>query len=272
MVSLRGDQAAGLRELFAASEPQPLTLAFAGVAGRAALVAELARALAAAGKEVLILDEQAGAGSLAAAFGLRSRFDLLQAVQGDVAAAQVVMQAEPAIRLVPAARAVRRHASLDETLRRALRAWLARLQEGVDVVLVETAVPPVVPPMASRPPLSGPVRQQVICVSPEGADLTAAYARIKQLEWSGERGERLGIVVLRAGSEQVACGVFERLQEVAARHLGIGLERLGEGALDDRELAAALAGHVLAGEALAQAGCDPHATPRRRAGACPAVV
>ncbi len=268
MVSLCGDQAAGLRELFAAGGPQPMTLAFAGVGVRTMLVAELARALAAAGKEVLILDEQAGAGRLAAAFGLRSRFDLLQAVQGDVAPAQVVMRPEPAIRLVPMARAVRRHAGLDAALRSTVRAWLARLQEGADVVLVETAMPLA----ALRPSLAGPISRHVVCVSPEGVDLTAAYAHIKQLERGEGGSERIGIVVQRAGSEQVACDVFERLQEVAARHLGIGLERLGAGKLADRDLAAALAGQMLAGEAQAPAGCAPRTAARRRSDAYPAVV
>lgn len=239
MVSLHGDQAAGLRELFAASEPQPLALSFAGVSGRGALLAHLARALAAAGKEVLILDEQAGVGNLAAAFGLRSRYDLMQAVQGDVAAQQVVMQPEPAIRLVAAARAARRYTSLDETLRAALQAWLKQVQQGADVVLVETALRSATPILHAQ--------RLVVCVSPDGADLKTAYAQIKQLERI--RMERIGIVVLRAEDENEAHAVFERLQEVASRHLGIELDWLGRGAVNDRDIAVRLAGQLLEGAA-----------------------
>ncbi len=226
MVSLFDDQAAGLRKLFSAAQG-PMSIAFAGSGGmRSApghnvLVADLARGLAAAGKEVLILDERAGADSMAAAFGMRSRYDLLQALNRDVPANKVLLQAETAIRLLPAARAARQYARLDDMERRALGEWLRRLQKGVDYALVHTSdrVEADFSPLLPQP------QRIVIAVSTEASSITAAYALMKRLAL--RRGcRRYGIVVMRADSLAEGEAVFFNLLEVASRHLGAELDLL----------------------------------------------
>lgn len=224
MVSLFDDQAAGLRKLFAGARG-PATVAFAGpggTSGRNALVAALARGLAAAGKEVLVIDEHAGADNVAAAFGLRSRFDLLQAVNRDVPASQVLLQPEPSIRLLPAARAARQCARLDAMARRALAEWLRRLQKGVDFVLVDTAART----EADFSPLLPQPQRIVIVVSPDGPSITEAYARMKRLAQSRDC-RRFGVVVIRAASAAEGRTVFANLREVASRHLGAELDLIG---------------------------------------------
>lgn len=218
MASLFEDQAAGLRKLFAGARG-PTGVAFAGSVERGALVAALARALASAGKDVLVIDERGGAGNVTAAFGLRSRFDLLQAVNRDVPAAQVLLRPEPAIRLLPAARAARRHARLGAMERRALAEWLRRLRKGVDFVLADTA------PHPGADFLPQPQRI-VVALSPEGAAVTQAYAQIKRL--AQERGcRRFGIAVLGPADPAEGRTVFDNLREVAGRHLGAELELIG---------------------------------------------
>ena len=174
MVSLFDDQAAGLRKLFSAAQG-PTSVAFAGpcgmhgTPGHNVLVADLARGLAAAGKEVLILDEHAGADNIAAAFGLRSRYDLLQALNRDVPANKVLLQAETAIRLLPAARAARQYPRLDGMERRALGEWLRRLQKGVDFSLVNAADHD----EADFSPLLPQPQRIVIAVPTDGPSITA---------------------------------------------------------------------------------------------------
>ncbi|MEZ5616473.1 MAG: MinD/ParA family protein [Rhodocyclaceae bacterium] len=236
MVSLFDDQAAGLRKLFAAARG-PATAAFAGSGGCGALVAGLAHGLAAAGKDVLVIDEQAGADTVAAAFGLRSRYDLLQAVNRDVPAAQVLLRPEPSIRLLPAARAARRCARLDAMARRALAGWLRRQQQGADFVLVNAGAGADFSPLLPQP------QRIVIALSAGAPSLTEAYARMKRLtQLHGRR--RFGVVLLAA---DVAEGrtVFDNLHAVARRHLGAELELLGG--------AAAASGAEARGRLLAEA-------------------
>lgn len=221
MANLFEDQAAGLRKLFSGARG-PATIAFAGSAGRAALVAGLARGLAAAGKEVLVIDEHAGGGNVAAAFGLRSRFDLLQAVNRDVPASQVLLQPEPSIRLLPAARAARQCARLDAMARRAMAEWLRRLQKGVDFVLVDAAERAA----ADFSPLLPQPQRIVIAVSPGGPAITEAYAQMKRLAQSRDC-RRFDVVVIRAASAAEGRTVFANLSAVASRHLGAELELIG---------------------------------------------
>lgn len=221
MVSLLDDQAAGLRKLFAGARG-PATVAFAGPAGRGPLLASVARGLAAAGKAVLVIDEQAGGDGVAAAFGLRSRYDLLQAVNRDVPAAQVLLQAEASIRLLPAARAARQCARLDAMARRALSEWLRRLLRGIDFVLVDTAARA----DADFSPLLPQPQRIVFTVSPDGLSITEAYAQMKRLVQLRDC-RRFGIVVVRAADPAEVRQVFANLREAAGRHLGTELELLG---------------------------------------------
>ncbi len=225
MVSLFDDQAAGLRKLFAGARG-PATIAFAGSGGfygaRNAMVAGLARGLAAAGKEVLVIDEHVGADSVAAAFGLRSHYDLMQALNRDVPANKVLLRAETSIRLLPAARAARQHDRLDAAERRALAEWLRRLQKDVDFVLVDAAerAGTEFSPLVPRP------ERIVVAVSPDGPSITEAYAQMKRLAHRHDC-RRFSIAVLRAASLDEGQTVFANLSDVARRHLGIELDLVG---------------------------------------------
>lgn len=246
MANLFEDQAAGLRRLFAGGHG-PATLAFAGIGpGRGRLLAGLARGLAAAGKEVLVIDERAGAQSVAAAFGLRSRFDLMQAVNRDVSAARVLLQAESSIRLLPAARAARQQARLDAGARRALAEWLSRLQKEADFVLADT----VDCAGSDASPLLPQPQRVIVALPPDAQSITEAYARMKRL--AQQRGcRRFGVVILcpegstpgvRAGAEEGRTA-FANLCAVARRHLGAELELLGDPAArsDPHDIGQALA-------------------------------
>lgn len=218
--SLFEDQAAGLRRLFAGGRG-PTTVAFAGPPGQSAAVAALARGLAAAGKDVLVIDEQAGARNAAAAFGLHPRFDLLQAVLRDVPANRVLLRPEPSVCLLPAARAARQHARLDALARRALDEWLRRLQKGVDFVLANAAdgAGAACATLLPRP------QRIVVALSADADSITGAYARIKRLAQPGEC-RRFDIVVLRAAGPAEADTAFANLRDVARRRLGVELGRL----------------------------------------------
>lgn len=225
MASLFEDQAAGLRKLFAGARG-PEGVAFAGPGGacgsHARQVAGLARGLASAGKEVLVIDEHAGADSVAAAFGLRSRFDLLQAVSRDVPAARVLLNAEASIRLLPSARAARQYGRLGAMERRALADWLRRLHRSADFILAAAADRA----GAEWSPLLPQPQRIVFAVSPDSQSITEVYARMKRLALQHDR-RRFTIAIARAQSRAEGQTVFLNLRDVARRHLGAELELAG---------------------------------------------
>lgn len=221
MVSLGHDQAAGLRRLFPA-DPAAAGIVFAGAAGRGPLIAGIARGLAAAGKQVLVIDEQDGAAGAAAAFGLRSRFDLLQAVNRDVPLDKVLLHADDTIRLLPAARASRQLARLDAMTRQALDGQLRHLQQGADYVLTDAALRA---GSAATRLLAQPQRT-IVATATDGASLTETYGQMKRLAQSCDC-RRFGCVILHAANPAAGEAVFANLREVTRRHLGRELELLG---------------------------------------------
>ena len=267
MASLLEDQAAGLRRLFAGARG-PARIAFAGREsdGRGALMAGVARGLAAAGKEVLLIDGVCGTGSAAAALGLRPRFDLLQAVSRDVPAGRVLLGAGHGIRLLPAARALREYSRLAAAERHALDEWLRRQQGQADFVLGEARAGETADPC----PLLPQPQRLVVAVTPESQSITAAYAQMKRLA-PPRGGARFLLVILRADAEE-ADTVFGNLREVAARHLGARLELAGRlaAAGDPQALGGRLAEALLGGAAPAPRQAMPR-TARQAAITCPVV-
>jgi flagellar biosynthesis protein FlhG len=100
------DQAAGLRRLFAPSEPHwlPVVLAPEQDLDNAGWLADLARACVEQGARTLVVD--AARAQIAAAFGLRARYDLAHAFSGDCAPSEASVRAGINLRILPAARAL----------------------------------------------------------------------------------------------------------------------------------------------------------------------
>lgn len=101
-----GDQAATLRRLFAVPAPRllPVLMPDQYCATRTSWIAKLAQEFARQGQRTLVVD--AARAQVAAALGLRARFDLAQALQGDCRPAAALLDAGADLTLVPAARAL----------------------------------------------------------------------------------------------------------------------------------------------------------------------
>lgn len=251
MASLGEDQAAGLRRLFAASDGATV-VALAGPR-QSDVVAALARGLAAAGKEVLVVDERSGAADVAAALGLATRHDLLQAVRAEVAAARVLLGAGPCLRLLPAGRAARQYARLDPATRDRLGTWLQRLRRAVDFVLVNAAEG------AGDAALVARTERSLVTLAADAAALTHVYARIKRLAGGGVR-RRFEVVLLGAPRPERAHAALANLQALAARRLGVELVLVAELTQE----AEAQAGRLLADALLGMPPPRDDAPPARR--------
>src|ERR1700758_194836 len=99
------DQAAGLRRLFAPAQPRWLPVVLAtDEQGAAGWVAALARQFAGQGSRPRIV--AAARAQVASAFGLRARYDLVHAFDGDCSPRQACIPAAADIRILPAARSL----------------------------------------------------------------------------------------------------------------------------------------------------------------------
>jgi hypothetical protein len=147
------DQAATLRRLFARPTLRllPVLLPELHCATRTSWVAKLAQAFARHGERTLVVD--AARAQIAAALGLRARFDLAHAVRGECPYDATLVDAGPDLMIVPAARALQ----LAQAARTSLTTLLAPLEAALSarggcdlILLLLPATRPPSPP-ACRP-------------------------------------------------------------------------------------------------------------------------
>jgi len=221
-----GDQAEGLRRLFGARAPQVVAFASGREAcGRTTLLVQTAAALAASGHGVLIIDENIAPNNAISAFGLTARHDLFHALNGERTLRQVMLQAAPLLRILPAARAAREldHASrLAATARAHLADCLQEMQRGVGFVLIDTAMRR----GGHLSPLALAARHMTVVMAAQSSAITSAYALIKRI--ARERGrEGFQVAITRARSGEEARAIFGNMRRVAREHLDVRLDYLG---------------------------------------------
>lgn len=220
------DQAAGLRRMFATPAHQIIAFAAGKAAsGRTTLLSQTASALAAMGRQVLIIDENPAPANTLARFGLKSRHDLYQVLRGECSLDQAVLEAAPGLRILAATRAAQelehadRHAALAH---QRLQTCLQMLQRDAEFILIDTAI-------SSYRPLSAltlTAQHLAIVVGAQSSAITQAYALIKRL--NQERGrDGFQLVISRARSHQEANAIFNNISQLASARLDIRLNHLG---------------------------------------------
>lgn len=221
-----GDQAAGLRRMFGSRGPQVVAFTSGREAcGRTTLVVQTATALAAAGHTVLIVDENQAPNNAISYFGLQTRNDLYQVLQGERGLAQVMLEAAPLVRILPAGRAAR---ELDQASRKAnlaqrrLASSLQEMQRGVDFVLIDSAVRQ----QGQLSALTLAARHVAVVVGAQSTAITHAYALIKRIVQ--ERGrDGFQVVITRPRTAEEARAIFDNMRRVAREHLDVRLDFLG---------------------------------------------
>ena len=218
------DQAAGLRRLF--KSRTSLTVAFvAGMpgVGTTRFLAQTALQLAAQDQQVLLVDEQGGSRNATAALGVGYRFDLAQALAGDLTVDQVLVPVTDKLKVLPAAKAVRLLRQNEASGRQELAARLGTTWRSQNFVLVDAGMEEGAQPLSLLGRTAGHI---VLVVGTGTTAVTASYLLVKRLA-AAYPTARLSIVVSRARSEEEARGIAANLQLVARQHLGLELGWLG---------------------------------------------
>ena len=198
---MRDDQATGLRRLF---RPADAPVVAVGGTDAAAIAVHLARALAADGAQVLVVDRTVG--EIATAAGIRTRYDLAHALDGDRAPADVLCDGPDGIVVLPAARAFGRFSHEHDW--RAAIAASAACRGVFDAWIVHGT-----PPVGAR---------GLVALAPTAEAITAAYAVLKDVARVA-RGTSIGAIVHKAATPAAAREVYASVSETARRFLGIDL-------------------------------------------------
>lgn len=267
----RDDQAAGLRRLFGARAPQVVAfVSGGGECGRTPLLVRTAATLAESGHEVVLVDENAGADSAHAAFGIAPGRDLLELARDGCAPQLVLRSIAPRLRLAAAPRLV---AAPPARAGQWACDALDALQSEAAFVIVDCA-----PRRGDVSPLARAARHIAMLVAAQGAAITQAYAFVKKLSREQSR-DAYQVVVTRSRDTAEARAIFDNLRSTARDHLGVRLDFLAESRvpLNDHLADALLSRLPLAGSdgvgtPPADGGVGANARPRRAPGAVESVV
>ncbi len=196
--------------------------------GRSVAVANLGVALARLGKEVMIIDEHASRDDIASAFGLVARYDLLNVVQRELTLPQVLFQPMKGLRVLPAAKAVKKLGRLSLPQQQTLLDAMCGLEHPVDVILVDASM--------AHPhgfsPFGLASQDAVVVLSGNSASITEAYALIKKVSHAFSR-KHFRILVNKVRSQPDARSIFENIAQVAAQRGVARLDYAGAIPLDE---------------------------------------
>lgn len=223
------DQAEGLRRLLLPPSLRVVTVLGARVGlGATSVTVNLAAALAAAGREVLVLDEHHAHDNVANTLALKPRYDLINAVRGDKHWREVMLQAASGVHVLPLARAMQSLSALREAERERLLASLTAATSSMNVVLVDAGADghSVCASLSGDEPL-------LLVLNPTSSGITESYALLKQMALQHGR-QAFDIVVNKARNEYEARAVFDNMFQVAQRHLQVRLAYLGHIPQDDK--------------------------------------
>jgi len=222
-----GDQAAGLRRLFAKERTRIVTFAAgANGLGQSLLVANLAASIARQGKEVLVLDETMK-NNVASYFGSRGRYDLQHVINGEKSLSEVLLNLAPGVRVLPMARAVKRLGKLNPLQQHSLMQGFAGFGAPADVILVDSSLDH---PLGFSP-LGLVAHETIVLVEPKGVSITDAYALIKKVSLGYARRDFRILVNKVRGSEE-AESIFGNIAHVTHSRKLARLEYAGFVPLD----------------------------------------
>lgn len=256
--NIRVDQAEGLRRLLVRNHTQVITVVAGkhGV-GYASTTINLAAAMARSGKEVLVLDENNVPNNFPDRLGLHAGYDLLDVAQDKCKPREAVLNTK-GFSVLSTARAMYSLVKLRHAEQQRLENALTELSSGMDVILVDAAMPVPMKALAIRQGYqetmiakSLVMRQvegsmglakissslasltTVVVVDATTSGITESYALIKRLALENACLQ-FEIIVNKVADQQLAMTVFSNMAKVARNNLATRLEYLGCITSDDK--------------------------------------
>lgn len=219
MEEKRMDQADGLRRLFRAAPPDVLAVLPCG-AVTTRWVADQVLTRVHAGRHMLVLDEWEACGNLADCLHASMRFDLLQAIEGQVSEAQCIVDVMPGLRLAQVGR-LARVLGAERIARQRTFALLQSFQASCDEWLL-LARPGEV---ESLSPLLLAAPRLALVVDAHPMSVTAAWASLKRVV---RAAPDMGFALCHAGKADASLqATLNSFCSLAASRLGVQIVQAG---------------------------------------------
>jgi flagellar biosynthesis protein FlhG len=199
-----------------------------GGVGKTSVAVNLATALAARSRRVVLLDGDLGLANADVFLGLSPRYTLAHVLAGERTLDEILVEAPQGFKLIPAAAGAADLAQLGPAEHLGLIRAFSSLAARLDVLIVDTAAGL----SHSVLQFSQAAQQVMVVICDEPASITDAYALIKVL--SRNHGvERFRILANQIRLPGGGRELYQRFERVAARFLDVTLEFAGEIPDDD---------------------------------------
>ncbi len=217
------DQAAGLRRMVSPDGVRVIAVTGGkGGVGKTNVSVNLALAMSALGREVLLMDADLGLGNVDVLLGLRPKHNLSHVINGEATLDEVAIETSGGIKVIPAASGVRRMAELGAAETAGLIHAFSEFGYGAEVLIVDTAAG-----IAENVLNFSKASQEiVVVVCDEPASITDAYAMIKTLHRDHGR-HRFRVVANMTRSASEGKALFIKLLNVTDRFLDVSLDYMG---------------------------------------------
>jgi flagellar biosynthesis protein FlhG len=199
-----------------------------GGVGKTSIAVNLATALAALSRRVVLLDGDLGLANADVFLGLSPRYTLAHVLSGERTLDEIMVAAPQGFHLIPAAAGAAEMAQLSATEHLGLVQAFSALAARLDILIVDTAAGL----SHSVLQFSQAAQHVVVVICDEPASVTDAYALVKIL--SRNHGvERFRVLCNQIRTPGGGRELFQRFERVAARFLDVTLEYAGEIPDDD---------------------------------------
>jgi flagellar biosynthesis protein FlhG len=199
-----------------------------GGVGKTNVAANVAVAMSALGRNVMILDADLGLANVDVLLGLQPKFNLAHVLNGEADLASTILSGPKSVRVVPSASGSPLMMDLPPSAQATIVNAFSELDDQPDVLIVDTATG--ISDSVAR--FVDAANQAIVVVCDEPASLTDAYALIKVL--SLHYGiSHFDVVTNQSRREHEGRFLFEKLRRVADRFLDVVLRHLGDIPHDD---------------------------------------
>lgn len=219
------DQAHNLREVVRNTQQSARVFAVTsgkGGVGKTSTSVNLAIALAAAGKRVIVLDADLGLANVEVLIGLNSFYNVQHVIDGEKTIMDILVQGPGGIKVIPGTSGLAKLADLGPKARQNVLDGLSELQENADFIVVDTMAG-----IGQNAVAFAAAADEVLLVAtPEPSAIVDAYAMIKTIN-AVRQDAVFRLIVNMVVSAQQALAVTTNLSRVTQQYLGLRLYYLG---------------------------------------------
>ncbi|MCL2351011.1 MAG: MinD/ParA family protein [Firmicutes bacterium] len=193
-----------------------------GGVGKSNIALNLAIQFSKRGLRTVIIDADFGLANIEVLAGIAPKYHLGDVLASRIALEDALTPGPLGLRFLSGGSGMKELAGLGEVQLSRVTASLCALERIADIVLIDTGAG-IDSSVMSFVRASG---ETVLVTTPEPTSITDAYAVVKSMA-DEESAPRFGVVVNRAESRKEGAEVFEKLNRVAGRFLGVSLRNLG---------------------------------------------